>query len=502
MARRAKRYDDEKKLNYKKVFAVLVLFIVIIMFIVGIRKLFTTGITSTGNITAVSYFPVYSNGKWGIINSNGDTIIQPQYEEMPVVPNNSQAVFICTYDVDYENGTYKTKVINEKNDSIITGYDNVKFIDYTDENGKLCFIENVLIVEKDGKFGLVDLKNKNLLNVEYDEISILNGVDNSLIIKKDDSVGLCDYAGNIIINTEYKEIKAIGNNYKNGYITVNNDGLYGIIDFNKSVIFENKYLDIKTIYSSNKYAVKIDQGYRIIDKTGEILLDKTFEDINDINGDNIIFKQNGKYGITTTYLENKVDPKYEDLIFIDNNRYIAKNGGLYGVIDVNSEIQVEFKYMGIEYKGTAGIVIAETSDNQYDIYDSTMDLRLTVNAIELKDEYMVVAIGEEDKYYNFKFEEKDSKTIFSSNDIFAEEKDGKYGFVSSKGDVVVECIYDEVTELNKYGYAGIKQSGLWGVINAKGKVILEPTYSLDNNTIIDFIGKWHKGIGANYYTDV
>ena len=324
MARRGRRYDDGKKLNYKKVFAVLVLFIVIIMFVVGIKKLFTTGMTSTGKITAVSYFPVYSNGKWGIINSNGDTIIEPQYEEMPVVPNNSQAVFICTYDVDYENGTYKTKVVNEKNNSIITGYDNIKFIDYIGENEKLLFVEDILIVEKDGKFGLVNFKNKNLLNIEYDEISILNDVDNSLIIRKGDNIGLCDYSGNIIINPEYREIKAIGNNYKNGYITVNHNGLYGIIDFNKSVIFENKYLDIKPAYSSNKYAVKIDEGYRIINKDGEILLDKRFEDIKDINGENIIFKENGKYGITTTYLENKIEAKYEDLTFVDNNRYIAK----------------------------------------------------------------------------------------------------------------------------------------------------------------------------------
>lgn len=502
MARRGRRYDNEKKLNYKKVFAVLVLFIVIIMFIVGIKKLFTTGITSSGKITSVSYFPVYSNGKWGVINSNGDTIIEPQYEEMPVIPNNSQAVFICTYDINYETGEHKTKVINEKNDSIITGYDEVKFIDYVNKNDKLCFVENVLMVEKDGKFGLVDFKNKKLLDVDYDQILILNGVENSLIIKKGDNVGLCDYEGNIIINAEYKEIKAIGDNYKNGYIVVNKQGLYGIIDFNKSVIFENKYLDIKPIYSSNKYAVKIDDGYRVIDKNGQILLDKKFTDIKDINSENIIYKENKKYGITTTYLENKVEAKYEDLTFMGNNYYIAKNGQSYGIISENGEVKVEFKYISITHPETAGIAIAETSEHKYDIYDSNLELKLTVNQIEVKDEYMKTIIGEELKYYNFKFEEKDSRTIFSTNDIFSDKKDGKYGFVSASGSVIVEHQYDEVTELNKYGYAGIKQNGLWGVINAKGKVILEPKYNLDNNDIIDFIGKWHKGVGADYYTDI
>lgn len=502
MTKKARRYDDEKKLNYKKVIAVIVLLIVIIMFIVGIKRLLTTGLTSTGKITAIDYFTVYSNGKWGVINSKGDIIIEPQYEEMIAIPNNSQPLFVCTYDIDYGDGTYKTKVINEKNESVITGYDNVNFIDNIDEKGKIFYLENVLIVEKEGKFGLVNLKNKEILEPVYDEISILNDVDNSLIIKKGDSVGLCDYEGNIIINTEYKEIKSIGNDYKNGYIVVNKDGLYGIIDFNKTVILENKYLDIKPIYSSNKYAVKMDGGYRVIDKDGGVLINKQFSDIKDINGDNIIFKENGKYGITTIYLENKVEVKYEDLTFINNNNYIAKSNGKYGIIDLNNQVQVDFKYTNIEYKEIEGIIIAENSDNQYDIYDLSIELKLTVNQIEMNDGYMTVVIGEEHKYYNFKFEEKDSKTIFSLNDILADKKDGKYGFVDSKGKVIVEYKYDEVTELNKYGYAGIKKDGLWGVIDAKGKVVLEPTYNLDKNIEIDFIGKWHTGIGADYYTDI
>lgn len=502
MANQARRYNDENKLNYKKIFAVLIFIIVVIMFVVGIKKLITTGMTSTGRITAVSYFPVYSNGKWGIINSDGKVIIEPQYDEMPVVPDSSQSLFVCTYDVDYQAGTYKTKVVNEKNDSIITGYDSVNFIDNIDENGNIYYVNNVLIVQKDGKYGLVNLKGSKVLDAEYDEISILSGVDNSLIIRKDNNIGLCDYSGNIIITPEYKDIIAIGNDYKNGYITVNHNGLYGIIDFNKAVILDNQYLDIKPIYSSNKYAVKIDEGYRIIDKSGKPIVNKSFEDIKDINNDNIIFKQNGKFGITNVNLEDKVKAQFDDLIFMSNNNYIAQDNGLYGVIDINNEVQIDFTYLNIDNNTKAGVVIAKNEQDKYDLYDSTMSLRLTVDDIQIDEEYMTVLIGQEYKYYNFKFEEIDAKTIFSTNAILADEKDGKYGFVSSNGKAVVDYKYDDVTELNKYGFAGIKQNGLWGAINAKGEIIIEPYYNLDNYPTIDFIGEWHKGIGADYYTDM
>ncbi len=55
--------------------------------------------------------------KWGVINSNGEEVITPSYDEMVVVPNKDKAVFIVTYDVDYTNGTYKTKAVNEKNEN-------------------------------------------------------------------------------------------------------------------------------------------------------------------------------------------------------------------------------------------------------------------------------------------------------------------------------------------------------------------------------------------------
>lgn len=502
MAGRARRYNKGNKLNYKKIFAVIVLFIVVIMFIVGIKKLVTTSTSSTGRISTINYFPVYSQGKWGVINSNGDTIIEPQYEEMPVIPNSLQTVFICTYDVNYEEGTYKTKVVNEKNENIIIGYDNIKFIDSINQSSELEFATNTLIVEKNGKYGLIDLKGRELLETSYDNIEKLEGVENSLLITKDGQVGLCDYQGTVIIEAKYKEIKSIGNDYKNGYITVSDSNLYGIIDFNKSVIFDNQYLDIKPVYSSNKYAVKIDEGYRVIDRNGKILVEDNFEDIKEINDTNIVFGKNGKYGIITTSLEKKVEAQYEELTLMKANYYIAKKDGKYGVISINNEVQIDFKYSNIEYEKTSGIVKGKLSGKQYDIYDANMNLRLTTDFIETTDGYMVVKIGEEYKYYNFKFEEKTAKDVLITNELFSDKSNGKYGFVDSKGNIKVKYQYDEVTEFNKYGYAGVKKNGLWGVINLKGEIVLEPIYNLDNHLEIDFIGKWHKGIGADYYTDI
>jgi hypothetical protein len=112
-------------------------------------------------------------------------------------------------------------------------------------------------------------------------------------------------------------------------------------------------------------------------------------------------------------------------------------------------------------------------------------------------------IGDEYKYYNFKFEEKDVTEILSSNTLFVSKKDDKYGFVDKDGNVVVDYIYDEAQEQNSYGYAAVKKGDLWGAIDSEGNVVVEPKYDLENNLVIDFIGKWHLGqdINMDYYCE-
>ena len=88
--------------------------------------------------------------------------------------------------------------------------------------------------------------------------------------------------------------------------------------------------------------------------------------------------------------------------------------------------------------------------------------------------------------------------------MYLSKKDGKYGFVDKNGKVVVDYKYDDATEQNSYGYAGIKKDGKWGAINSKGEVVQDTTYDLEDYLKIDFIGRWHfgKDINMNYYNQL
>ena len=173
---RGRRYDTEPKLNMKKVFAVIIAIAVIIMFIFILKGLLTKDDTK-GKITSESYMLVYKDEKWGVIDSIGNTVIDPSYAEMIVIPNNKVGVFICTYDINYETGEYKTKVLNEKNQEIFTNYDRVEAISNKDENSNLWYEQKILKVQKDGKYGLINLEGKEISAIEYEEITAVLGID-------------------------------------------------------------------------------------------------------------------------------------------------------------------------------------------------------------------------------------------------------------------------------------------------------------------------------------
>ena len=504
---RGRRYE-EPKLNLKKVFAVIIAIIVVIMFIFIIKGILTKDKEQV-KITSKDYFVVFQNNKWGVIDSNGDNIIDPSYEEMITIPNSKKDVFLCIYDVNYETGEYKTKALNSKNEEILTQYEQIEAISNQDANNNMWYEDNVLKVKKDGKYGIINLEGKELTPCQYDEIAAIAGIKSTLKVTKDGKVGVIDKEGKEILNTQYNEVTNLGKDNKEGFIVKSEDGKYGIVGYSNQSILEAKYDGIEKVYGNDMYVVKQADKQILVKKDGTEVLNTGFDEIKEIlkNADNgIIYTQNGKYGIMKTTGEIIIAPEYEELKEAKSGLLLAKQNGKYGVIDLQKEAKVELQYISITYDEKADIYLAEKEDYTNDIIDNTFTTQQTGILTDIDDEkgYLVLKQGEEYKYYNFKFEEKNVSDIYPNNTLYKSKKDGKYGFVDKDGKVVVDYQYDDVTEQNSCGYAGIKKDGKWGAIDNKGNMVQEPTYDLEDYLKIDFIGRWHLGkdINMNYYNQL
>lgn len=504
---RGRRYE-EPKLNMKKVFAVIIAIIVVIMFIFMIKGLLTKD-KDQGKIISKDYFTCFKDNKWGVIDSNGENIIDPSYAEMIIIPNSKSDIFLCTYDVNYQTGEYKTKALNSKNEEIFTNYDQIEAISNTDKDNNMWYEENILKVKKDGKYGLINLTGKELTAFDYEDISQIKGIKNALKVKKDGKYGIVNSEGKEILKAQYAEVDSIGKDDKSGFIVKSDNGKYGVVDYSGNNILEPTYDVIEKVYGNDYYVAKKADKEILVQKGGPEVLSSGYDSIKEVlknieNG--IIYTKGNKYGIMKTTGEVVIDATYEDLKEAKSGIFIAKQNEKYGIIDITKNAKVDFKYSSINYNEKADIYIAEDENFNNDIIDNTFNVKQSGILIDTDNEkgYIELRQGEEYKYYNFKFEEKNVKDIFTSNTLYLSKKNGKYGFIDRNGKVIVDYIYDDATEQNKYGYAAIKKDGKWGSIDNNGNVIQEPTYNLDEYLKIDFIGRWHfgKDINMNYYNQL
>lgn len=501
MNRRGRRYDSKPKLNLKKVFGVLVAIAVLIMIIVSIINI----VKDSGNkveIKNYKYYTAYENGKFGIINNEGTIVINPEYQEIISIPNSSKPIFICTYDVNDETNTYKTKALNEKNEEILQGYDKIEAVDNFDSKQNIWFEDNVLRVNKNGKYGLIDFEGKEVLPCDYDEIVALKSVKSNLLVKKAGNVGLVNEKGQTIIPIQYKEIKTLKEGYKNEYIVVNENNKYGLISTSGNILIEPKYEDVKYLNNSTLFAIKESGVWKLINtEDGQIVIDGGYDDIKEVKTDSIIIVKDGKYGIINQNKEEKISPTYQELKYAFSIYYIAKKDGKYGIINSENKEIIPFEYINMTYVENGGFIQADKSDIETVILDSNLSQKVTgiISEVNLEKGYIKAYVNNEYKYYNFKFEEKNASDLLITNSLFLSKKDDKYGYVDKSGKVVVDYIYEDGTEQNSCGFSAVKRDGVWGSINKIGAVSKEPSINLDNSIYIDFIGEWHLSDNGLYY---
>lgn len=493
---RGRRYNNEPKLNIKKVIALIVAIAVIVMFVIAIKNLLKSD-SSSNNLVSTTYFLINKDNKWGVMDNNTKIIIEPIYEEAIIIPNNKKDIFICTYNTNYKEGIYETKVLDAKGKEIFTEYDKVVALENYDENKNLWYEDNVLLVEKDGKYGLINFEGKEILEPVYEKIYTLKGIKNSLVTVKEEKLGLVNNAGKEIIKNEYQEIKYLGTDSKN-YI-VKKDNKYGIYN-----ITDCKYQEILQLNNDNIYCVKEKDKYKVINQEEKEIFTESFTSIESIKDNIIVYKNDKGYTAYNIDKKEKLGKTYNELEHISTNMFIAKTKDGYGLINENNEIKVEFKYSNIRYYKDVQVYELEQKNAEVNTILNS-ELKEIANGIinDIENGHISVWTENGYKYYKTNGEEKNAKDILNQNNLFLDKKNNKYGFIDKDGNTVVDYIYDDAKQQNEYGYIAVKKDGLWGSLDKNGNIISDTKYNLEENLLIDFIGEYHLGKDLNlmYYTN-
>lgn len=446
-------------IEFIKKYRIQILSIIIILFLIPILKITFDKINKNykvETITQEKYFILESKGKYGIIDYKGNILIEPEFYEIHI-PNPYKEIFVCYYDYNEETGKCRTKVINSQRTELFTKYNNIETINLNGIETTMPYEKNLLKYKKNNKYGLINLDGELITEPIYDEIDGLSCKEGEILVKKDEKYGVINNRGVKLIDIKYDYIA--GDEYykeKEGY------------KFSGYIVGEKK---------SNGYR------YGYLDQEHKILLNTEYNEIQRIGG-----------------IEG------EDT---DNNIFlIARKNGQCGLLK-NRKVILDYKYQEINYTGIEKLFIIARSKKLGLVNikgKSILDTKFS--EILVNKDYIYTIINNEEKYYDLRGKELSKDSINIQDEIEEEEtassadlvnptlipkqKNGKWGFVDKNSIVKVDYIYEEVTEVNKYGYAGIKKDGKWGSIDEKGNIIQEPIYDLDELDEKYFIGKYYK----------
>ena len=444
------------------------------------------------------------DGKFGLINFEGKQITKNIYESIEGLPYKEGELLVK------QDGKYG--VINIKGNKLIDiKYDKISVDGYytSDEGYKYSGYVISNTTDEGYRYGYINYNGKLLLEPEYNELSRVLGVDDResayILCAKNGQYGIIKNDEELILN-EYQSIEY---DESNKLFTLEKSKKYGIADLNGKIIVPAEYnqIDITGIYL---YAQN-SQGITVYDTSGTQANINT--DVAILNTGNEKYKiridnsEGTKYGVINDKGEQVIEEKYNYLEYLFDNYFIVSNEeSKLGVIDDDDNVKIDIKYDSLQKIDGTNIIKAITnSDNVTKLYSKNMvEVCNMVNAIiTTENNYIKISNDTDVKYFDKEGKELKNTEVYPNNTLFANKVDNKWGFVNKDGNTIVEAIYDEVTEFNEYGFAGIMKDNKWGVVNSNGEVVLEPTYTLNENVIPYFIGKYYRveyGFGEYYYT--
>ena len=392
-------------------------------------------------ISEVNYFLLMQNNKYGVINKNGDIVVDPIYDVVEI-PNASKPVFICKGNYDQNSGEYNIQVFNDKKEPILYQYYTVEAIKLNNVESNGNYEKSVLKYKSDNKYGLIDFSGNKITDAIYDSIEGFNYREGILLVKKSDKYGIINIKGASIIKPKYDEILCdeyytTDSKYdKSGYIvgTKTDKGMrYGYIDgIKRKQILKNEYNDI----------------YRITDK------------IDDNNIYLVAFKD-GKAGV---YQNKKkiINNEYEDILY-----------------DANNDL----------------LTLQKTSKQGVSKFDGTTIIPIEYDNIFFAGEYINAQKGDKIDIYNFDGTKENSEYI--SRKSVADKKyeivstsDDKYKIINNENNKVIDDNYQYVQYLFK-NYFSVTKDNKYGIIDSDGNTILDFKYNivqlLENSNVFQII---------------
>ncbi len=359
-------------------------------------------------------------GEWdyGYIDNKANVIIKPQYQDARDFISGVAAVGVKTgnkpikYGYIKKDGTYLIK----------PRFDEAR--DFHTIPGTKTEVAIVGIGEDKNtrKYGFVKKDGSYLVEPQFDYVAEYTNLPETgytnvyNIVDGKELYGALNSKGRLVIDTKYTYVSPGKYDVALGYIVTNNDYKHGLYDIKRDKILDPVYSSV--LVMDDGVRLSIGNDYR--EKSGYYLHDGTL-----------------------------IEPKYDALLHWDSREVLCK-------------IQLDNKYGLLGKNGTE---ILEP------VYDEVRDLGTWQYAE--KDGKTILITKDGEIINDMVFDSVGHLSYFNLLEVKVNGKTGLLDLGTYK--YLVEPIYDEIYAI-KDGYMVVKQNGKEGVLDRRGRVVLEPVY--------------------------
>ena len=533
-----------KGFNVKPIIIILLIAIIIAVVLFIQSKIGNK--VSYEEVTEYNYFIITIGEKSGVIDKQGNVIINPEYDYIQI-PNPSKPIFVCLFNYNTDERDYSSKILNENGDEIYTNYTNIQAIPNNNTSSQNSYQPWILRYKQDGKYGLLNINGKKITDPIYDSIETLEYKDGVLKVSQGDKYGLISLDGEVLIKPEYNSISTDG--YYNqdskyeaaGYIVnvKTDEGYrYGYINSEGKQTLDTMFTSLKRLTEikedNNVYLITYKNGLAGLLKNGQTIIENEYEDIEYDNINNILLLQkNAKQGVYDLSGNMILPIQYDSIKFMgiyinaeqngellvfnatgtiqDSNGYISMlpvadskyyitidRNNNYGVLDSNRNILISGDYSYIEYAFDKYFIVIQNGLSGVLDETSNAVIPLQYNVVQkINGTNIIQTINSEtntSEIYN-----KNLEKVITQVNAHIYIKDN-YIEVASDNDIQYTDLDGNLKEAkdiftNNTIFAK-QQDGKWGYVDKDGNTVVDFKYDLTTNIneygfgAIKLDGKW------------
>jgi len=379
--------------------------------------------------------------EWGLINSKGQMLIEPQFDEIGELVSLGRNILVAA-EADGRWGLFST----DGKWAIAPQFDHL-----------LKFSNQLAKAGINGQWGLISADGQWVIEPQLEDI-ISHHARSSHRAKANGQWGLLNSSGQWLIEPKFDEIIP---NHDNASHEAKVNGLWGLVNSSGEWLIKPKFDEVIFNYSKGPYRVKANGQWGLINSSGEWIIKPQFDEFYFLGEDLAKVKVDDKWGIINEDGQWIAKPQFELISssFADGLAE-AKKDGKFGLVNTEGQWVVEPQFDNMFY----AYIRVHKFVNSAHVASSLPKNRYAWNCNPGGFSYDTFEIG-----------------------FHHVEKNGKWGLINSKGQLVLEPQLDKIgchpkhqCNVDKdFCYQQLTPAKIgdkWGVINSKGQWLLKPDY--------------------------